>query len=346
MKGEMQDKPKKASGKSSADKGDVAEVLSLRDIRESRGIGLDEVAHDLHLSREVVLALEEGDYESLGAAVFVRGHLRSYARLLDLSEDDVLQGLQASEPAPEEFRTLSARIEVKSGASLSGFVLWVILGIIIVVAGVYLLLDDDEESAAKRDVKGDFQKTEAVESVSQADVTDDETDTNSQAIDAAGNEQAPASRKQFLAAPVEDFEPAAPVEKGAEQMPEKKVVAASPPAPIPKAKLKPTPVAEVVVVAPEPAAAPPAVVPGAVFRLIVTFAEECWVEISDSKRRLLYGLEKSGSVVKLVGTPPFKLFLGNAPGVSIELAGKPFVIPRSRRGGNTARFSISKDKIQ
>jgi cytoskeleton protein RodZ len=345
MKGEMQDKPNKASGNSAADKGDVAEMSSLRDIRESRGIGLDEVAHDLHLSREVVLALEEGDYESLGAAVFVRGHLRSYARLLDLSEDDVLQGLQASEPAPEEFRTLSARIEVKSGASLSGFVLWVILGIIIVVAGVYLLLDDDEESAAKRDVKGDFQKTEAVESVSQADVTDDETDTNSQAIDAAGNEQAPASRKQFLAAPVEDFEPAAPVEKGAEQMPEK-VVAASPPAPVPKAKPKPTPVAEVVVVAPEPAAATPAVVPGAEVRLIVTFAEECWVEISDSKRRLLYGLEKSGSVVKLVGTPPFKLFLGNTPGVSIELAGKPFVIPKSQRGGNTARFSISKDEIR
>jgi cytoskeleton protein RodZ len=346
MKGEMRDKANKASGNSSADKGDAAEMLSLRDIRESRGIGIDEVAHDLHLSREVVLALEEGDYESLGAAVFVRGHLRSYARLLDLSEDDVLQGLQASEPAPEEFRTLSARSEVKSGASLSGFVLWVILGIIIVVAAVYLLLDDGgQESAAKRDVKGDFQKTEAVESVSQANVTDDETDADSESIAEADNEQAPARRKQFLAAPVEDFEPDETIETTVDQVPEK-VAAAPVSAPVPKEKPKSTPAAEVVVVAPKPVAATLAVVPAAEVRLMVTFSEECWVEISDSKRRLLYGLEKSGSVVKLVGTPPFKLFLGNAPGVSIELADKPFVIPKSRRGGNTARFSISKDEIQ
>ena len=338
----MQDKPRKASGTSSADKGDVTEILSLREVRESRGIGIDEVAHDLHLSREILLALEEGDYESLGAAVFVRGHLRSYARLLDLSEDDVLEGFQASEPAPEEFRTLSARIEVKSGASLSGFVLWVLLGIIIVVAGVYLLLDDEGESAAKRAVKGDFQKAEVVESTAQADVRDDDKDAASETIGEPDNEQAAAPRKQFLAAPVEDFEPAEPVEKAAEQMPDRVVAPSSPAS---KAEPESTPAPEVVV-APEPAAAAPVVVPAAEVRLLVTFSEECWVEISDSKRRLLYGLEKPGSVVKLVGIPPFKLFLGNAPGVSIELAGKPFVIPKSRRGGNTARFSISKDEIQ
>jgi len=339
----MQDKPKKASGTSSADKGDATKILSLREVRESRGIGIDEVAHDLHLSREVLLALEEGDYESLGAAVFVRGHLRSYARLLDLSEDDVLEGFQAAEPAPEEFRTLSARIEVKSGASLSGFVLWVILGIIIVVAGVYLLLDDEGEPAARRAVKGDFQKTEAVESISQTAVSADEKDAGSKSIGESDKEQIAAPRKQFLAAPVEDFQPAEPVEKTAEQMPDKVVVPSSP---APEALPKSTPAPEVVVVAPEPAAVAPVVVPAAEVRLMVTFSEECWVEISDSKRRLLYGLEKPGSVVKLVGIPPFKLFLGNAPGVSIELAGKPFVIPKSRRGGNTARFSISKDEIQ
>jgi len=338
----MQDKPKQAWGTSSADKGDATEILSLREVRESRGIGIDEVAHDLHLSREILLALEEGDYESLGAAVFVRGHLRSYARLLDLSEDDVLEGFQASEPAPEEFRTLSARIEVKSGASLSGFVLWVLLGIIIVVAGVYLLLDDEGESAAKRAVKGDFQKAEVVESTAQADVRDDDKDAASETIGEPDNEQAAAPRKQFLAAPVEDFEPAEPVEKAAEQMPDRVVAPSSPAS---KAEPESTPAPEVVV-APEPAAAAPVVVPAAEVRLLVTFSEECWVEISDSKRRLLYGLEKPGSVVKLVGIPPFKLFLGNAPGVSIELAGKPFVIPKSRRGGNTARFSISKDEIQ
>ena len=108
MKGEMQDKPKDASDTSSAETADSTKILSLREVRESRELSIDEVAHDLHLSREIVLALEEGDYESLGAAVFVRGHLRSYARLLELPEDEVLAGFKVSEPPPEEFRTLSA----------------------------------------------------------------------------------------------------------------------------------------------------------------------------------------------------------------------------------------------
>ena len=101
----MQGKRRKTSAKKASaedqkpaeEAGTPEAELSLRGAREARGISIDDVVHDLHLSRDVVLALEEGDYDSLGAPVFVRGHLRSYARLLELPEDAILDQYQVSE---------------------------------------------------------------------------------------------------------------------------------------------------------------------------------------------------------------------------------------------------------
>ena len=127
--------------------GNAAAEVSLRDARGELGITIDEVAHELHLSREVVLSLEAGDYETLGPPVYVRGHLRRYARLVGLPEEKVVEGYKTYIPEPEEFRTLSARTIVKPGASLPNFVLWAMLVLLLLIAAVYLLLGDDDGAA-------------------------------------------------------------------------------------------------------------------------------------------------------------------------------------------------------
>jgi cytoskeleton protein RodZ len=50
--------------------------------RERLGLSVDEVAEQLKLDPYTVVALEAGDYRSIGAAVFVRGFLRRYAALV------------------------------------------------------------------------------------------------------------------------------------------------------------------------------------------------------------------------------------------------------------------------
>ncbi|WP_066095104.1 helix-turn-helix domain-containing protein [Xanthomonas massiliensis] len=59
----------------------------LRDAREAQGLSIEEAAGRLHMPVHVVRALEQEDWQRLGAPVFVRGQVRSYARLLgvDLS---------------------------------------------------------------------------------------------------------------------------------------------------------------------------------------------------------------------------------------------------------------------
>jgi cytoskeleton protein RodZ len=133
----------------------VSAGQQLRQARENSGISIDDAAHALHLDRDVIFAIEADDYAALGAPVFIRGYLRSYAKLLELKEDEVLAGLTLAEPEPEEFVTLSARKEVKLGANLTNFVLWVMAGIVLLIGLIYLGVGDEPAADEHLD-KGKF----------------------------------------------------------------------------------------------------------------------------------------------------------------------------------------------
>jgi cytoskeleton protein RodZ len=62
----------------------------LRSARKARAMSLAQVSEALHLDESILLALEEERFDSLGAPVFVKGHLKSYAQLVGLSVDAVL----------------------------------------------------------------------------------------------------------------------------------------------------------------------------------------------------------------------------------------------------------------
>ena len=61
----------------------------LAEARRERQISVLEVAKELHLDEPKVRALERNDFEILGAPVFAKGHLRKYAQLVGVDEDDV-----------------------------------------------------------------------------------------------------------------------------------------------------------------------------------------------------------------------------------------------------------------
>ena len=85
----------------------------LRKAREAAGLGVAEVSQRLKMPARVVESLEAEDWTRLGAPVFVRGQLRSYARLLGLPVDEVvrmpeLAPVVASELSP---RTYTPRMQ-------------------------------------------------------------------------------------------------------------------------------------------------------------------------------------------------------------------------------------------
>ncbi len=73
----------------------------LRSARKARALTLEQAAFTLRLEVPVLRALEDERYEALGAAVFVRGHLKAYAKLLGLSEEAVLAAYRAADPGAD-----------------------------------------------------------------------------------------------------------------------------------------------------------------------------------------------------------------------------------------------------
>ncbi len=115
----------------------------LRSARKARAISLERVAESLHLDEAVILALEEERFEELGAPVFVRGHLKAYARLVGLPIDSVLGAYQQTEPhavaAPSTERRVHRSVTINPMVwGVSALVL--LLG---VVLALYVMQDDD-----------------------------------------------------------------------------------------------------------------------------------------------------------------------------------------------------------
>ncbi len=72
---------------------------ALREARERMGMSVDEVAGRLKFAPRQITALENGELDQLPQLTFVRGFVRSYARLLQLDEKPLLDALPGA-PAP------------------------------------------------------------------------------------------------------------------------------------------------------------------------------------------------------------------------------------------------------
>jgi cytoskeleton protein RodZ len=85
----------------------------LRQARIRAGLNPSEVGAQLKIPTAVIEALEREDWSCLGAPVFVRGQIRSYARLLGLPADAITENMAvpAAKPADLVPRTFTPRVQ-------------------------------------------------------------------------------------------------------------------------------------------------------------------------------------------------------------------------------------------
>lgn len=74
----------------------------LKQAREDAGMSRQDAASQLKMPERVLKSLEDENWQQLGAPVFVRGQLRSYARLLKVDIDPYLQQAQLQPIRPAE----------------------------------------------------------------------------------------------------------------------------------------------------------------------------------------------------------------------------------------------------
>jgi cytoskeleton protein RodZ len=68
----------------------------LKREREASGLTEQQAAEALNLDPTVIMVLEANDFAALGAPVFAKGHLRRYASMLGLAEDEILGAYERS----------------------------------------------------------------------------------------------------------------------------------------------------------------------------------------------------------------------------------------------------------
>ncbi|GAC1697983.1 MAG: hypothetical protein NVS9B6_07380 [Candidatus Limnocylindrales bacterium] len=77
----------------------------LRQQRERMGLTLEQAAEDTRIREKFLVALENGDYQSLPGAVYTKGFLRNYAEYLNLDAGEQIALFQGERVAPEPLRT-------------------------------------------------------------------------------------------------------------------------------------------------------------------------------------------------------------------------------------------------
>lgn len=109
----------------------------LRMAREARNLTQEAVAKQLHIDISLVRALEEDDYGKFAAPIFVTGNLRTYARLLGVAPEPLIeayQGLGAAAPSLERVARLSGQAEpMSSKAQVPRWVIYVLTAAVVVV---------------------------------------------------------------------------------------------------------------------------------------------------------------------------------------------------------------------
>lgn len=76
------------------------ESAALRESRTARGISLEQVTRDIHISKRFLKALEAGDYADLPGEAYVTGFIRSYADYLNIDPEPLIDHYRAQRTSP------------------------------------------------------------------------------------------------------------------------------------------------------------------------------------------------------------------------------------------------------
>jgi cytoskeleton protein RodZ len=276
--------------------------------REARGLALADVAQQLKFAPRQLEALEQEQFAALPGATFAKGMVRSYARLLKLDPEPLLQRVAGHFEVPDSGR-LAARyhqpVPFSDSARKSTFVyLGLSAGVLVLVGAVAYEWHQERQRTAVA------KPASKATSVAKAAPREAQPRPAPLAVQPA-MAPAPAQEKTRLAA-----------------------ASATPaPAPVPPAAIAPEKPKVVSAEKPKALSAGP-------HRLVVRTEGEAWIEIRDAADRMLVSsLNPPGSERVVRGKPPYSLVIGNASMVTVLYDDKPIdLAPHTRQ--DVARLTV------
>lgn len=309
----------------------------LRLAREQMGLTQQNVAERLCLKLSTVRDIEEDKSPADLASTFLRGYIRSYARLVHIPEEELLPMMAKQTPVraakiePMQSFSLGKRRKKRDGWLM--IFTWLVLFVVVGLTGAWWW----QNHKASQD-----------ELVTMADQNGSSNGDNSQSIplgenagDGGADDTAPP------AAPDESNTAPAATENSVANTPAPATNANNTvPSPQDNAVVSPsqppvnTSAASTAPQMPVGAAAvsEPATDPNAV---VMTFNADCWLEVTDATgKKLFSGLQRSGGKLSLAGTAPYRLKIGAPSAVQVQYQNQPVDLSRFIRTNQVARLTL------
>ena len=125
----------------------------LLEARSRAGFTQKEVADQLFLMTSFIRYIDEGRFDKLPKPAFVKGYLRSYARVVDLSGDEVVANFEASQlPIQDDMEMKDVTDEPMGSSTYTGPVFLTgavgFAGVVIITSLVWIFSDTNEEPTA------------------------------------------------------------------------------------------------------------------------------------------------------------------------------------------------------
>jgi cytoskeleton protein RodZ len=284
----------------------------LAEARRGKQISVLEIAKELHVEEAKIRALENNEFDILGAPVFAKGHLKKYSQLVGVNHDDVLADYyrltRSQEMPPVVVSRKKPRRELSTGP-----VIGAILVLMFLALAYWLFVEQPFATLPAPAV------TTPPAAVTAPPPETSQNDIEDAAAGVAPVEETPLSEDVAD----ESYSDEAPVQLPADVPEEPAVGSGQQTLPAVEQAVSPDTGSDDV-------------------RLSVTFLGDCWTEIIDaSGRRLYFQLGRSGRTVNVSGAAPLSVLFGDADNVDVRVNGEDFTIPAAFRRGRTARLTIS-----
>ncbi|MDE1188949.1 MAG: cytoskeleton protein RodZ [Pantoea sp.] len=325
----------------------------LRLAREQMGLTQQNVAERLCLKLSTVRDIEEDKSPADLASTFLRGYIRSYARLVHVPEDDLLPMMAKQAPVraakiePMQSFSLGKRRKKRDGWLM--IFTWLVIFVVIGLTGAWWWQNhkasqEDLVSMADQNGSNSGDNSQSIplgDNSSNDAPTDADTnaagtpiDNGAGAVDTPNNNtSAPAASSNAPAAA--SSAPAAQSSDNAVVAPSQAPVDSTPPpatSPAPANSVAgqlPTGSAGVSQTSADPNA------------LVMNFNADCWLEVTDaSGKKLFSGLQRSGGKLSLSGQAPYRLKIGAPAAVQVQYQNQPVDLSRFIRNNQVARLTV------
>lgn len=319
---------------------DQHEALStgvrLRNAREQLGLSQQAVAERLCLKVSTVRDIEEDKAPADLASTFLRGYIRSYAKLVHIPEEELLPMMEKQAPvraakvAPMQSFSLGKRRKKRDGWLMS--FTWLVLFVVVGLTGAWwwqnhkaqqeeITTMADQSSAELNQSGNDGAQSVPLNTNGAASSSEPQTAVNTPATDApaATANTAPAAQDQSAVV--------APSQANVDAAPATAAPADNAAAPLPTDQA---------------GVATPAADPNA---LVMNFSADCWLEVTDATgKKLFSGLQRKDGTLNLTGQAPYKLKIGAPAAVQIQYQGKPVDLSRFIRTNQVARLTVNAEQ--